>query len=1137
MGSNRRRRRSEHRDHVTSEHRDIPRSEAIQGTFLELVGRADLASKLSREGSGASVGHLPGAAPAAFAVALRDAGVGCPVVVVAESPGRADEVHADIEALTDGGARCFPQRETLPYEDADPHVEIAAQRVDALASLLAGRTSIVVTTVRALAERTPVPTAPGESFIMTLARGDAIGLHGLVERLERMGFERSSTVREVGDFALRGGLIDLFPFGHASPVRVELWGDDIESIRLFDALTQRSTERVETVEILPIDVAPDGDATEFRSLLELLPESSVLVRLQPELDFAAHERLWEEVRDARGRAGEGAAPVEALVEPPREAAERIASLRRIDVLESRSGAGPEEEDPEVDVVLGIEPPPAIDRDMGRLVSVLTAAVGLGERPTILCDNDGQVERLEEILHERGSPTLARSVAVAIGSLSGGFRVGGARPVMVLTDHEIFRRTYRRARTRFRGAATLESIASIQPGDYVVHMDHGIGRYRGIERVEVGGETIETLAIEYADRELLKLPHYRLDLIERWNSSSGEELNTPPPVHKLGGKRWKQLKRRTVNAIEASAVELLQLYAKRQLSPGRSFSSDTTWQREMESAFLYDETPDQLEAWTAVRSDLEAGRPMDRLICGDVGFGKTEIAIRAAFMAVQDGAQIAILAPTTILADQHLHTFRERLAGFPLRIEGLSRFQTAAEQQAVVAGVRTGDVDIVIGTHRLLSKDVAFDDLGLLIVDEEQRFGVRQKEKLKELKESIDVLTLTATPIPRTLHLALGGIRDLSLIRTPPRNRMPIITHVLEWDDVVLEDALMRELDRGGQVFFVHDRVETIEALAERVRALVPEADVAVAHGQMSERELEDTMHGLMEGEVEVLVCTSIIENGLDVPNANTMIVHRADRFGLAQLYQLRGRVGRSHRRAYCYLILPPGVTREAEQRLRVLEHHTELGSGYQVALKDLELRGAGNLLGSEQSGFATAVGIETYQRLVTSTVRRLRGESSEEERRARVAIDGESLLPDDYVSESEHKMHLYRRLSRLTDWQEVSDLREELRDRFGPLPAQAARLLDAAELRILGSVVEASWIRASDDTARLTFEATATPQMGLLRNAFADRQMDVEVRRLQPLSLVLRRAGTEPLLPTLIEALRLLARASGEAVPVIAGGA
>jgi len=1108
------------------EQRDIWRFEAIHRAFAELVEHAGLSARLRREGGRASFDPLPGASLAALAIALSEETIASPVVIVADTPGRVDEIHADLETLGDTGSRCFPQRETLPYEDSDPHIEIAAQRVDALAALLAGEAKILVTTGRALAERTPIPVASGETLALTLAVGDAPGLGPFAGRLERMGFQRVGTVREVGEYAVRGGIVDVFAFGHRAPVRVELWGDDIESIRSFDALTQRSTETHPRTEILPISLSEDDETTQSRSLLEVLPPTTLLIRLDPDREEATRTHLWREVREARERAGPGTSPIETLVVSPEACERRIATFRHLTIAGDTG-----------DTARWVEPAPEIDRDLGRLVERLATSLESGEPVTIVCDNDGQVERLEEILRERGGAALARHVTLDIGSLSGGFRVGGSRPLLVLTDHEIFRRSYRRARPRYRGAATLESIASIQPGEYVVHMDHGIGRYRGIERVEIGGETIETLEIEYAEGELLRLPHYRLDLIERWSSSGTAAVDAPPPVHKLGGKRWKQLKRRTVGAIETTTVELLQLYARRQVAPGRTFASDTVWQREMESAFLYDETPDQLAAWRAVRSDLEESKPMDRLVCGDVGFGKTEIAIRAAFMAVQGEAQVAMLAPTTILADQHLHTFRERLAGFPLRIEGLSRFQTTAEQRAVVEGIRSGAVDIVVGTHRLLSRDVRFHDLGLLIVDEEQRFGVKQKERLKELKESLDILTLTATPIPRTLHLALGGIRDLSLIRTPPRNRMPIITHVLPWDDHVLEDALMRELDRGGQVFFVHDRVETIEALAERVRSLAGEARVGVAHGQMEERKLERVMRSLMEGSVDVLVCTSIIENGLDVPNANTIIVHRADRFGLAQLYQLRGRVGRSHRRAYCYLILPSGVSREGEQRLRVLEHHTELGSGYQVALKDLELRGAGNLLGAEQSGFATAVGMETYQRLVASTVRRLRGEPGEDRTSTHVAVDGESLVPEDYVAESEQKMHLYRRLSRLKEWTEVADLREELRDRFGPLPDPTARLLAAAELRVLGSAVGAAWIRASDDAARLTFEDTATPQMGLLRNAFAERQLDVEVRRLNPLSLVLKRAGAEPLLPTLIDALRLLARASGEPVRMTARGA
>ena len=1082
---------------------------------------------------------------------------------MADTPERADALHEDLRTLGGAGVRCYPQRETLPYEDADPHVEIAAQRVDAMSTLLAGRCRILVTTARALAEREPLPLGAGPTLALPIAVGDTHALSALAERLEGMGFSRTHTVSEVGDYAVRGGIVDLFPFGHPAPLRIELWGDEVASLRRFDALTQRSTETLERTEVLPIALrAPEAeapDAVERRALVETLPPTTLALVLDPEDGVRARARLWSEVREARRRVGTRVDPAEWFVVPAAEAESRLALLRRLefqresadaaaaDATNAADTAGTAEptgaapgaaDDGRIDLPLA--PPPRIDRDMKRLLAEVGTSRARGEQILVLCDNDGQVERLEEILEARGGAALLRDVTLAVGSLSGGFRVGIPGTLLVLTDHEVFRRRYRRHRVRMRGAATIESIASIEPGDYVVHMDHGIGRYVGLERVEVQGETMETLEIRYADGEILRLPHYRLDLLERW-SATGSDAR-PPAVHRLGRRRWKQLKRRTVAAIETTAVELLQLYARRQMTPGRAFPPETSWQREMESAFLYEETPDQLSAWEAVRADLEAPVPMDRLVCGDVGFGKTEVAIRAAFKAAQDGTQVAVLAPTTILADQHLGTFRERLAGFPVRIEALSRFRTPREQREVIAGLADGTIDIVIGTHRLLSRDVRFRELGLLIVDEEQRFGVRQKERLKEVRETVDVLTLTATPIPRTLHLALGGLRDLSTIRTPPRNRMPIITHVLPWHDVILEEALRRELDRGGQVFFVHDRVETIGALAQRVRRLMPEARAEVAHGQMPERDLEEVMHRFVRAEIDILICTSIIENGLDVPSANTMVVHGAHNFGLAQLYQLRGRVGRSHRRAYCYLVVPENVAPEAAQRLRVLEHHTELGSGYQVALRDLELRGAGNLLGGEQSGFATAVGIDTYQRLVESTLRRLKGESSEAGPSVRVSIDGESLLPDDYVSGSRLKMHLYRRLARLSTWDEVRDFRAELEDRFGPLPGPARRLLGATELRILGAAVEADWVRVSEEDARISFEASAAPRLGLLTNALADRQLDVEVRRLEPLSLVLRRAGAEPLLPTLVDALGILAtpgraEAEGERAPVTAGGA
>ncbi|MBW3534976.1 MAG: transcription-repair coupling factor, partial [Gemmatimonadetes bacterium] len=759
--------------------------------------------------------------------------------------------------------------------------------------------------------------------------------------------------------------------------------------------------------------------------------------------------------------------------------------------------------------------------------VLRAGAARGERSLVLCDNTGQLERLEELLG--GPERVPEGASLAIGSVAGGFVLEGDEPLRVLTDHEIFRRARRvRRGRRFRGGGAIESLSQLQPGDYVVHMDHGVGRYQGMERVTVSETTLESLAIEYAGGEILRLPVYRLDLIERWTSDTDE--SDPPRVHRIGGKDWSRTKRKTQKAIEQMTAELLQLYAQREAASGFAYSPDTRWQKEMESSFLYEDTPDQRTATEDVKRDMESDRPMDRLICGDVGYGKTEIAIRAAFKAVQDGKQVAVLAPTTILVEQHRHTFEERLADYPVRVEALSRFRTAKETKAILDRVEAGEVDIVIGTHRLLSRDVAFHDLGLMVVDEEQRFGVKHKERLKQIKSSVDVLTLTATPIPRTLYMSLSRVRDLTLIRTPPRDRMPILTHVLPWSEGIVSEAIHRELDRGGQAFVLHNRVETIHSFAEKIGRLVPEARTTVAHGQMGARELDEHMTAFVDGEVDVLVCTSIIENGLDVPNANTLIVDRADRFGLSQLYQIRGRVGRSDRRAYCYLVVPPNVDEEAERRLRVLEHYTELGSGYSVALKDLELRGAGNLLGADQSGFAHAVGLDTYLRLLEKTVEKLReGADAEDRPDPEISLAGSAYLPEGYISDPGQKLHLYRRLSRVRHHAEVSGLRDELTDRFGPPPPEVERLLDQGTLRLLGRSVGIERVMVRAKTARISFATGVVPRLHLLERPLRDRQVEVAVRRMNPLSLELKALGPEPLTGTLIRALELLVERQAEA--------
>jgi transcription-repair coupling factor (superfamily II helicase) len=1096
-------------------HRELVDRLRHTGAYREVL------AGLPGRGAVLRAGGLPGASPAVLLAALgvdRPAGVS---LVVAPSPDAADEAAADLRLLIEESrVLVYPQREALPYEEGEPHVEIGGQRVEAVEALLSGRASVLVTTARGMQELSPA-VGGAEELRLELRTGMVLRPADLSERLEQMGFIRSSTVEEVGQYALRGGILDVFGFGSPEPVRVEFWGDEIESLRHFDILTQLSVREVEALHLLPVDLrapvsARAGEEGERRSLLDYLPADALLIRL-PEVDLEEEwRRSWEEVvrlHASESRRGRALEQPDALFLPATEVARRAAGHPLL--LLEREEAGPG------GAVLPFDPPEPIDRDMQRLGAILRSAAERGDETLILCDNEGQVERLQELLEELRLPT---TVTLDVGSLTGGFVLRGAgRTVRVLTDHEIFRRRRRlRRRRRFRGGAAIESFAALRPGEYVVHMDHGIGVFRGMETVRVGGEEFETLLIEYANGELLRLPVHRVDLIERWVSDADD--GPPPKVHRIGGREWTRTRKRTQEAIESMAGELLELYAERAEARGHAFSPDTHWQREMESSFLFDDTRDQRQATEDVKGDMESPRPMDRLICGDVGYGKTEIAIRAAFKAVQDGKQVAVLVPTTILAEQHLQTFSERLAGFPVRIEALSRFRSAKEQGEALARLQRGELDIIIGTHRLLSPDVAFHDLGLIVVDEEQRFGVKHKERLKQLKASVDVLTLTATPIPRTLHLSLLGLRDMTLIQTPPRDRQPIITHVLPWSDAILGDALQRELDRGGQIFFVHNRVETIDTIAARVQRLAPGVRIGVAHGQMRERELEEVMSGFVAGEILILVATSIIESGLDVSRANTLIVNRADQFGLAQLYQIRGRVGRSHHRAYCYLVLPEDVSDEVEKRLRVLEHYTELGSGYGVALKDLELRGAGNILGSAQSGFVHAVGFETYLRLLEQTIRRLKGDAKEPAQRfTEVSVDGAALLPDEYVADEAQKLQFYRRLSRVETLPEIESVRRELRDRYGPLPREAETLLATAALRIIGGRLGLERLLVRPWDARLNFRAGVFPRMTALQKTLTEWQFEVELKRPSPLSLELRRSGPEPIERQLVAALDALA--------------
>jgi transcription-repair coupling factor (superfamily II helicase) len=925
-------------------------------------------------------------------------------------------------------------------------------------------------------------------------------------------------VEDVAQFSVRGGIFDVYGFGMAEPVRMEFWGDEVVELRHFDLFSQRSTRAAEVALILPVDGRQRDESSGFErlSIADLWSPDTVLfvprgVELGDEL-----RRTWDEAQhhlELARRRGEDVPTREELFVAPEQAARTVSALGTIVEVETAP-----------DVGFPIRAPEPINRD----IRALRRLVRDGTPTVILCDNQGQAERLDELLseaEERWRLSSPSPAALVIGVLGGGFTVPGAPGLRILTDHEIFRRERRIRRSRRYAAGTaLDVGAALKPGDYVVHLEHGVGIYRGIETKFVGTNTIEVAVIEYEGGDKLNVPLYRLDLLERYRGAGDVGEDAPAPrLHKLGGKRWSQQRDKTRAAIQEMTVELLQLYARRRIATRTPHLPDTPWQRQLESSFLFEDTPDQRKATVDVKGDMEGQRPMDRLLVGDVGYGKTEIAVRAAFKAVQSGRQVAVLVPTTILADQHHRTFSERFADFPIRVEVMSRFQTASQQTVSLAELKAKKIDVIIGTHRLLSPDVQFAELGLIIVDEEHRFGVKHKERLKQLKLETDVLTLTATPIPRTLHQSLAGLRDMTLMQTPPRDRSPVLTFVEPNDDGLVEEGIARELDRGGQVFFVHNRIETIEAVADHVRRLAPRARVAVGHGQLRERDLEDVMHKFANGEVDILVSTLIVETGLDVPNANTMFVNRADHFGLAQLYQLRGRVGRSHRRAYCYLLVPDTVDEDAERRLSVLEHHTELGAGYRVAMKDLEMRGAGNLLGPEQSGFVHAVGFDMYMRMLDETVRRVvQGDGAPKLVPSDVSLDRAAYLPDEYVASQESKLDLYRRLGVSTTSDEIEALRGEVRDRFGPLPTPAEAFFASAQLRVIGGALGIEGILVRGEEARVTFRDSAVPRMKALGGAFHDVQFQVEIRRAQPLALKLTRLGGAEILSGLVRALRSL---------------
>jgi transcription-repair coupling factor (superfamily II helicase) len=999
-----------------------------------------------------------------------------------------DEARDDLEYfLGEHEVLAFPEPDTLPYDAAAPHPGITAQRLETLSRLARGDRGVVLATARGLLQRVPPPAGLSASVI-ALRVGSDVDPTALMARLVALGYERFPEVEAMGHFARRGGILDVYPVGLPDPIRIEFDGDTIASLRRFDAGTQRSLEQLADATVLPtFEVAggDEGDGTPLGALLDHLPDRTPILTDDPGRLRARVDELHELIARGHREALEhypGVRPPDALYLPAGELDRALAAHPGVDWMGPVVEAGDDQRHPET-LFIDCRPAEPVQRSMERLQDHLADLHAHGVESAVLCDNQGQRDRLAELLGETHA-------SLGVGVVTAGFTLPGAA-LAVLTDHEVFSR-YKRRRRRLRktGGLSIAELSALKVGDFVVHEDHGVGTYRGMKRLTLNGQETDCLEIAYASADRLYVPVAQLALVSRYAAEEGAK----PQVHRLGSTAWQKTKARAKKAIQDMAEALIKAYAARQALPGFPFKPETVWQREMEAAFPYEETPDQLRAIEEVKGDMESARPMDRLICGDVGYGKTEVAMRAAFKAVQDGKQVAVLVPTTILAQQHWLTFRERLADFPVKIEVLSRFRTAKEQKAVVAGLGSGDVDIVIGTHRLLSKDVKFRDLGLVVIDEEHRFGVAQKEKLRQMTKSVDVLAMTATPIPRTLNLSLAGARDMSVIETPPRDRLPVHTEIVEFDPELVTDAVLREIDRGGQVFFVHNRVETIHNTALRVQKLVPQVKVSVAHGQMAERELERVMLEFLDRKSDVLVSTMIIESGIDMPSVNTLVVDRADTLGLAQLYQLRGRVGRSSHRAHAYLLVPSRrvLTEDAEKRLRVIEEFDELGVGFKIALKDMEIRGAGNLLGPEQHGFILGLGFDLYVKLLEEAVAELKGAASEVKPEPRLLTDWSAYLPDDYVPDEHEKLALYRKLADTRDAATIDDVTLELMDRFGQLPPPAIALVELRRLRLLGAQGNVESLRVFQNVTEMILRRPLKPQeirtvMGVL-----DRSVPVE---------------------------------------------
>jgi len=1035
----------------------------------------------------------------------------------------------------------LPTRDVLPFQNLSPHPELQEERAVALWKIATGAVSIIASPITATALRLRSAEYYAD-LARIVRRGDTFDTDPLLRHLNTVGYTSTDVVEMPGEYALRGGILDVYSPEADRPVRVEFFGDEVESIRKFEPATQRSSNPVDEAILLPLTETPvsddllgaiharlsgkritgaeeiveqavrSGGVTVFpgwefyapvagadRTIFDLLPRALVITD-EPENLKPEFEHTWSRIEEAHERSGVGN-----LVRPadlylsPEEWWAKLGTLRGADV----EHLGIERTGQAEAVTFHSQPTPRFHGSVPAMLEQVQKQTAEGKRVLIAVPNTGEIERLADIFTEyavsfrlgsrtRSGESYADETAYFAGEVltttlakayvpdgvalpDANLTIFGARDLFDESESVVSRPQRQKSKT----SAFLSDFRDLQVGDYVVHVEHGIGQYQGLKEINQGDGNAEFMLLEYAEGARLYVPLTRLDLVQKYRSSEGAK----PPLSHLGTAAWAKTKARVRKAMKDMADELLKLYAERKTAEGHAFSADNEWIREFEDAFEYSETEDQELAIVDVKRDMETQQPMDRLLCGDVGYGKTEVAMRAAFKAISDNKQVAVLAPTTVLVFQHYETFKQRFAAFPVLIEMISRFRSAKQQKEILQKVEAGKIDILIGTHRLLSKDVKFADLGLLVVDEEQRFGVRHKERVKQMRKQVDVLTMSATPIPRTLHMSLVGLRDMSVIETPPKDRMAIQTVVASWDDKLIQSALEQELDRGGQVYFVHNRVDTIWEIAAKLQELVPRATrITVGHGQMSEGELEKVMLKFMHHEADILVATTIIENGLDIPLCNTILINRADRLGLSELYQLRGRVGRSNRRAYAYLLVPAEVelTPIARRRLAALKEFSDLGAGFKIAALDLELRGAGNLLGGEQSGHIEAIGFELYTQMLDRAVREMKGETAPEEAETQLNLGLNIRIPVDYIPEENQRLRMYKRVAGVETESQLNDVRAELQDRYGEPPPAVRNLLDYAALKLLAVRLGATGIDRKRDLVNIKFRQNAGIDPGRL---------------------------------------------------------